>query len=197
MDWSYSARVLDGLEWLRVVGYVVAAATAVRAGRREQRRVRIDASPWPTFWFLTAGVLLMMAIGLSADLGGWIAELGRRIAHSEGWYAERRKPQAIAVGSIGVIWFVVVVASLWRVPERRRRYLPTTLTIFTMLCFAGIRLISLHQVDAFYHHQVLGAQIGTIVELGLLVFTIAVTMWQPEPMPSSDPQARTAVVDAT
>jgi hypothetical protein len=168
-----------GSDWFRVVGYLVAAGAALIAGYREVRYHRRNANLWPTFWFLTAAVLLMMAIGRSADLGGWVSELGRRMAHSEGWYANRRKPQAIVVGTLGAIWFGVVVASLWRVPERRRRYLPTALAVFTLLCFAAIRLISLHQVDAFFRREVLGAQIETIVELSLLLLTIAAALWQP------------------
>ncbi len=175
LDWA------DG-NWLRVAAYVVAGVAALAVGVRESQRERANSNLWPKFWFLTAAVLLVMSIGRTGDLGQWVSELGRRVAVSEGWYAGRRKPQAIAVGTVGAIWLVVVIVMLWRVPERRRRYLPTALMVFTLLCYAGIRLVSLHQVDSLlYRRDIAGMHIDAALELALLAAATAIICWPPKP----------------
>jgi hypothetical protein len=72
---------------------------------------------------------------------------------------------------------VTVLVALWRVPERRRRYLPTAIVVFSLQCYAAIRLVSLHHVDALLHRSELnGARLGALVEIGGLLLTILVTL---------------------
>jgi hypothetical protein len=181
--------------WFRVAGYLAAAGVTVLAGCREVRSARAKPRVWPTFWFLNGGLLLMAAIGLTGDLGHWIADLGRHIAVSEGWYAERRKPQTVAVASVAAIWLGSVVVALRRAPGRWRRYLPTAIAVFTLLCFAGIRLISLHQVDSLlYHRDLAGVQVDAVLELAGLLVAIVVTVRQLRLLsrrnPSTEPSVR-------
>jgi hypothetical protein len=174
-DWADS-------NWLRVVAYGVAAAASLHAGVRELRRRPTAPSRdiWPTFWFLTAALLAVMAVGRAADLGGLVSEIGRREARQEGWYEIRREYQAAAVATIGAIWLVAVIVAVWRVPERRRRYLPPALVVFTLICFAGIRVVSLHHVDTLlYNRPIRGVRIATITELSGIVLAILSTYWHP------------------
>jgi hypothetical protein len=164
---------------LRIAGYAAAALAAFLAGRRERPLARVNPNLWPTFWFLTSGLFLLMAVGRAADFGGVATELGRSEALSHGWYAERRKFQALVVGSLGAIWFIVVVVALWRVPERRRRYLPMAIVSFSLMCYAGIRIVSLHQVDAvLYRRHIAGAKVGSVAEILGIGTAIVVTSWQ-------------------
>jgi hypothetical protein len=168
--------------WLRVVAYGVAAATCLHAGLRERRRRSIAPSRdiWPTFWLLTGTQLAVMALGRAAEIGELVSEFGRREAREEGWYEIRREYQAAAVALVGAIWFVAVVVAVWRVPERRRRYLPAALFVFTLVCFAGIRIISLHHVDTLlYNRPIRGVRIVAIVELTGISLTILATYWHP------------------
>ena len=72
------------------------------------------------------------------------------------------------------------MVAVWRVPERRRRYLPAALVVFTLVCFAGIRIISLHQVDTLlYNRPIRGVRIVAIVELTGVALTILATYWHP------------------
>ena len=142
--------------------------------------MRRAADIWPTFWFLTSALLAVMALGRAAEIGELVSEFGRREAREEGWYEIRREYQAAAVATVGAIWFVAVVVAVWRVPERRRRYLPAALFVFTLVCFAGIRVISLHQVDTLlYNRPIHGVRIVAIVELTGISLTILATYWHP------------------
>jgi hypothetical protein len=163
---------------VRVVAYLVVAATCCVAGVRELRGDRRGTSLWPPFWFLTAAVFVAMAVGRATDLAEVVADVGRREAVAAGWYEGRRRYQAMVVGAFFGAWFVTVVIALWRVPERRRRYLPMALLTVTIVCFAAIRLVSLHQIDAvLYRRQVMGAKFGAVVELILLAVAAALSLW--------------------
>ena len=168
--------------WLRAAGYAVVTAAAFLAGWRERRRAPVEADLWPAFWFITAGLFLAMVIGRAADLGGWVTRLGRSEALSQGWYRHRRPLQAVVVGSIGAVWLVSVVAALWKVPGRRRRYLPAAIVVGTLLCFVGIRLVSLHQIDGLLsRREFAGLKVGGVVELFGVSVATAITFWQPRP----------------
>ena len=141
-------------------------------GRAEAASQRLDGARhlWPRFWYGTALLLLVMALGRAGDTGHLLGELGRRQARADGWYQNRRSVQAPIVGLIAATWGVSVIVAIWRVPERRRRYLPAALVMFSLACFGGIMLVSLHQVDAvLLRRDVGGVHVGVVVELGLLL----------------------------
>ena len=191
--------MVGGLEagWVRVVAYLVAATAALWAGWRERPHRRDNPDLWPTFWFLTAGLLLVMGLARLGDVAGWLADLGRQEALSEGWYEGRRSYQALAIALLGFVWFVAVVVVLWRVPERRRRYLPMALVMFTIAAFAGVRMISLHQADALlYRRGIAGVQFSALIELSLLVLATLATFWQPPLAATSPPPAEGRATDA-
>jgi len=167
-------------DWLRALGYALVAAAGVAAYLRERRRADHKHDLWPTFWLLTAILYLGMAIGRTADLADLATKLGRHEAIVGGWYAHRRKFQAIAVGSVALLWLATVSIALWRVPARRRRYLPAVLVAVSLMGYAGIRVISLHQVDSvLYRRHLWGYEIAKLVELFGIACALAVTFWQP------------------
>lgn len=167
---------------LRVLAYVVAAMCSIAALPRERRRAPGADGVWHPFWLLTAGLLLAMAIGRLGDVGGLVTELGRSRASDEGWYASRQPFQAAIVGIVAAAWFVLVTVAVWRVPERRRRYLPMSLVMVTLLAFAAVRLVSLHHLDTvLYHRGVLGVRWVAVIELVLLAGACLTTLWIPPP----------------
>ena len=163
-----------------VLMYALTGMTALLLGVVERwRGSAADPRLWPTFWFATGGLLLIMALGRASNVSDLLTELGREQARSGGWYEVRRSLQAWVIGAVAAVWGVTVAFAIWRVPERRRRYLPTAIVVFTLVCFIGIRLISLHQVDALLHNRyVRGVTIGAVIEVGLLLLVVAVTAWR-------------------
>jgi hypothetical protein len=177
---------------VRIGAYLVTALAAFCAGWRERGRTGTNHYLWPAFWFLTAGVLVVMGVGRAGNLPATLTDLGRRRAIEGGWYAHRRHWQALVIGLIAGLWFVVVTVALWRVPERRRRYLPMAVLTFTLICFAGIRAISLHQVDAvLYRRHLHGVQIDVVVELALLAVAAVATFPRPPTARNASQPVRT------
>jgi hypothetical protein len=165
---------------LRVLAYTVAAIACVAAGVREVRYKRGRPELWPTFWFVTGAFFAVIALGRASGIAGLATELGRETAINQGWYDQRRKYQAMVVATVTGIWFITVVISLWRVPARRRRYLPEAIVAFSLLAFGGVRAVSLHQIDAvLYRLPIHGVKIDAIVDLTGVVLAIALTFWQP------------------
>ena len=156
---------------LRSGGYVVLAVFSVVIAVRE-RRVAAQASGrlWPTYWWLTAGVLLVVAVLHGTSLADLVAQVGRNEARDAGWYETRRSAQTVAVAGIAAVWVVSVVVAIWRVPPRRRRYLPSAVAVSALLAFIAVRAISLHQIDALvYRRDLAGVRFVAVIELGLLV----------------------------
>lgn len=159
--------------------YVLVAVAAVALWLSERRRAHASCVLWPWFWLLTAVLLVALALGRLVDVGQVVTEFGRERARGTGWYGSRRRIQAAVVGSIASAWFVAVIVAIWRVPERRRRYLPMALISATLVCFAAVRLISLHHVDAvLYRRTVAGVRPVLIIEYGLLSLAAAALAWR-------------------
>jgi hypothetical protein len=156
---------------LRVVTYGVVALLAAWWGIRERRTIAAHGVDWwPFYWFLSAILLLVMGAGRVGGLGDLVSEFGREQARSGGWYDTRRNVQAVVVIGVAVAWFIGVAVAVLRVPPRRRRYLPHIVVLSTIIAFAAIRLVSLHQVDTvLYRRDVAGVRIVSIAELFMLV----------------------------
>jgi hypothetical protein len=130
---------------------------------------------WPSLWYLTALIALVMGVGQMMQVGGFIAELGRQQARSAGWYDDRRGLQAVAIAVFGLIALFVVFAVIrnWR---RRRRIgdLLVGLLMSALVVSTMARVVSLHQVDSLlWRRGIAGARFGTLLELVLLAAVIA------------------------
>lgn len=159
------------VDWLRGIGYLAVAAICVAVWRREDHSA---VGYWPPFWLLIAALLAAMGIGRLGGLGDLVGDYLRDWARGEGWYADRRRLQALVVVAIGIAWTLFVLAVCTQTAERRRRYLPMTLIVLTIVAFLGVRTVSLHQIDsALHHHHVVGMRVGTVVEYGLLTLALA------------------------
>lgn len=167
---------------LRVAGYIAVGLACLGVARRDQTRPQrlSPGAAWALFWYLTGALMLLLALARLADFDEFLAEAGRREARSTGWYDTRRRYQAMAVAGISAVWTVVAAVAVWRVPARRRRCLPMALVTFTIICFAAVRAISLHQIDALlYRREISGVRIVVVTELALLAAAILAVVWHP------------------
>ena len=161
--------------WLRTLGYLLAAGAAFIVGRREVRSRDIGSGWWPHIWFLAAGILLAMALARGSDLVHLLPDLGRQRARSEGWYADRRELQAVVIAAVAAVLVGAVAVALWWVPANRRHYLPEAIVVLALVAFAGVRLVSMHQVDVLlYRRRFEGVKLDAVIELAVLTAAIVV-----------------------
>ncbi len=186
-----------GSNWILVVAYALAGAAALRAGTQEHRRARTDVDVWPAFWFIVAGLFLMVAVARAAHLGGSLTKFGRHEARLQGWYVHRRRVQVIAIGLIAATALIAALVAVLIGRARRRRYVPAALVVFGLICFLGIRVVSLHQVDGLlYRRHLAGVRVGAILEVIALLVAIALTFRQPCPPAAPNPGSSPLPVEA-
>ena len=168
--------------WFRAGALGTAALVMVAAWQIEHVQLRQISSPgrralWPMVWLLIGSAYAAMALVLTFDLVSTLGGLGREYARADEWYESRRPLQVAVVTIIGVTWLSIIVVGIWRVPERRRRYLPSALLCTTLVCFAIIRIVSLHQIDTIVQRtSVVGVPVGTIAELLGVILAVVLTV---------------------
>ena len=167
-------------DWVLVGAYGLAALACMYTRHRERASLGADdfSYLWPAFWSWTAALLAFLAIGHALDLGGALADAGRDQARSQGWYDTRRAVQAVAVGIIAIAWAVAVIVAIWRIPPRRRRYLPVAVAVATLVCFVAVHNISLHQLDAVLDRRVAGMRVASAVEFVLVGLVTLGALWR-------------------
>ena len=187
------SAVLD-TDGFRFACYLVASLTALVACVSELR-VRSQTANralWPTFWLLEAILLTAMGVAMTIDAADSLTDIARSRARSDSWYLDRRSLQVPVVASIGAVWVVSTVVAIWRVPPRRRRYLPSAALIGTLMSFAAMRTVSLHHIDTLlYRRSVADVRIVAVVEIALLTAVTVAAAARIRPSPhdtSSDPR---------
>jgi hypothetical protein len=160
----------------RVAGYSLVGFACLLAASRES--MRVPRQRWRGFWYLTAAILGAIAVGRATGFTQLVTQLGRTEARRAGWYETRRGLQAVFVCAVAVTWTVAVFIAIMRVPERRRRFLPPALAAFTIVCFAVVRLASLHYVDVvLYQRDAIGVPVVVIIDWLLIALMAATIHW--------------------
>jgi hypothetical protein len=179
------SSLLDA-DGFRFACYLVASLTALVAFASELR-VRSQTPSlalWPTFWLLQAILLAAMGLAMANDAADALTDIARSRARSESWYLDRRSLQVPVVASIGVVWIVSTVVAIWRVPPRRRRYLPSAALMGALMSFAAMRTVSLHHIDTVLYRRSLGGiRIVAVVEIALLAATTVAAAARNRPAP--------------
>ena len=179
---AHIAQLLDSGR-TRDAAYAIVVAVMFVQFARERRRLddvhrTAGASDalWPRYWAITAVLLIAMLLG-RAWLADAVTEFGREQARERDWYDLRRRFQIVAVVAVVASWSVGTLVAVVRFPPRRRRYLPNLVVTSTLVTLAGLRLVSLHQVDTvLYRTHVGGVRIIAPLELALLALAAATTL---------------------
>ena len=103
--------------WLTVVAYFATAWLCYRASRRASGH---DSDPYAqpepkVAWVWLGLALLLTALGANKqlDLQSLLTQIGKDMAHAQGWYKSRRVVQAIFVTGIGLGSLVIGGLGLW------------------------------------------------------------------------------------
>ncbi len=161
------------VDLVRLGAYAVLFGLALRAANSTERSA-------PERRLLIAVGVFGIVLGLAAliEFGSALAETGRHLARDEGWYASRRRIQAIAVLAVPAVALLgLVVAS--RFTGRLSPPCRWLLTTFVgLVAFVVVRTISLHQVDAYLYAEspVPGWHPGELLEL-LGIAVVGMQLW--------------------
>lgn len=159
------------------IGYVAASIACLIVWHLQKADVDPDRSPArkATFWIVAGILLAIMGTGRASALSTVFADLGRRLARSEGWYDNRRPLQAAAAAGATIVIIAIVAALV--VGRRRRRDLdvPMAIAMSALIAFAILRSVSMHEVDAnLSGPRLLGLDLGDWLEVTLVLVVIGV-----------------------
>jgi hypothetical protein len=130
----------------------------------------------PTFWFALCGVLVFLGFNKQLDLQSCFTQVGREMAHSEGWYENRRIVQVIFIVILGLIGLAIIAGSYWYIRGAWRRYRMAFYGIVTLVFFVIVRATSFHHIDIFLQSTFGGIAFNHILEVGGILF-IAYCAW--------------------
>jgi hypothetical protein len=163
--------------WLIVAGYFVACISCWRLGRKIEAKDD-NALRERRIWLIISILLLALGISRLLDLETALAEGGRSIAFSEGWYGRRKVFQLALIDGVSITCLAIVTTLvIWA----RRTPFPTWLGITAAILVIGyilIRAASLHQIDVFIEQRIFLFRWNWIFEMGGTGLVILASMWR-------------------
>ena len=166
--------------WLTVAAYGVAAAACWRAAGRE-RRAEPARAGLELLWRILAAALVLLGFNKQLDLQSAVTELGRILAHGQGWYEQRRTVQiafiavVCASGALGVAYLLYLARGAH---GGVRWALLGTLLLVT---FIAVRAASFHRVDLFLGLRHAGVTLNFALEVGGILLILAGALRRPDP----------------
>jgi hypothetical protein len=141
---------------------------------RVTRRIDPVSLEW-TVWRLLMVCMFALGVNKQLDLQTAFTEMGRILAHKQGWYADRREVQKMFIAGLCVAAAAgcVVVAVVARDMPPSTRLALCGIVVLTV--FVLIRASSFHHVDILLNTRTIGLKVNWILENGgiLLVMLAA------------------------
>jgi hypothetical protein len=166
-----------GLGWARLAREArESLRSIIQGGFSRKSEMGTGKSLLPTFWFALCGVLVFLGINKQLDLQSCFTQVGREMAHSEGWYENRRIVQFIFIVCLALCGLAVIAVSYWYIHGAWRRYRMAFFGIVTLVFFVMVRATSFHHIDIFLQSTFGGIAFNHILEVGGILF-IAYCAW--------------------
>jgi hypothetical protein len=122
-------------------------------------------------------ILLFLGINKQLDLQSALTEIGRRLAHEQGWYDRRREVQALFVLLVTGIGCASLVGLGWVAYRASRDRLLAVMGLTFLLAFILVRASSFHQIDRFLGLRLGGFKWNWILELGGISCVGLAALW--------------------
>ncbi len=175
-QWQWGLGDNTVMGWLTVLAYLAAATASVVAARRMAGPGSLERCE-RRFWWISAGIMLALALNKQLDLQTLFTLIGRCHAQLSGWYDIRRTVQrdfilgvaAAGVGLIGLLAYLLrgILGRVW----------PALLGLGFVCLFVLVRAASFHHVDSLLGTWVFGVKMNWLLELPgpILVAVVAIT----------------------
>ncbi len=149
--------------WLTVVAYFVAAWLCFR--NFSAQRGPDGGTPTGRFWLALVLTLVALGINKQLDLQTALTDIGRSLAHAQGWFTQRHIVQIAFIATIAVLTCIALVLLVRMTrPLSTGRLMALTGAVL-LASFVLIRAASFHHIDYFIRETVLGLRWNWILEL--------------------------------
>lgn len=160
--WELGINDPSWLGWLTVVGYLVAAVLAWRAGLAASRSRRsVDAR----LWHAAGAAMLLLAINKQLDLHILVTDVGRYLAVLAGWYQLRRGFQTVFIALVMISLALAVLAGFATTRNRDPALRLAVAGLAVSAAYILVRAASIHHVDEFVSGTELGKHWAAPFEL--------------------------------
>jgi hypothetical protein len=166
--------------WVTVAAYGLATFFAFEALRASRLGAQKLASVAPAeadnqrdlvkLWSLVTAAMLLLGINKQLDLQTLFTEVARDLAHSQGWYEQRRVYQRLFVAGIGLVGMAGTLAIGWVLRKVLRRVLGAVIGLGVIVSFVVIRAASFHNVDELISRGTI--KLNWVLELGGILMII-------------------------
>jgi hypothetical protein len=186
IDWSPTIGDPTLMGWLTVLAYFVTAWLCLRAFNTEKRGpkgpyrqtipalLRVLRKSWPdppilarraALWLFLAIVFVCLAINKQLDLQSLLTQVGRTLAHQQGWYDQRRLAQAILVGVVLIAGVAGLATLGWLVRGQLSDFRLPLAGLTFIVVFVVIRATSFYHVDRLIGFELRGVRMNWVLEL--------------------------------
>ena len=178
-NWSPGIGDPTLMGWLTVVLYFLAAISCWIMARKLCLEVEdADNARELRAWRSIAIAFLALGVNKQLDLQTALTEVGRVLANSQGWYAQR---QSVQVAFIAVVAITCLVAAIVLVRWAYNAPAPTWLALTGSIMVIGyvlIRAASFHHIDRFIGEKILGFRWNWILEMGGISVVLVASYWR-------------------
>ena len=158
--------------WITVVAYVVAAGMVFRVIAREAMlEPWLEVTEKRLWWCLLLGVVAL-GVNKQFDLQTAFTELGRMLAHAQGWYEDRRRVQVAFIAAWSILGLTLCAVLVWVSFGMPKSTIMALWGAVFLVLFVGIRAASFHHVDAFINLSWFDVTVNVMIENGALAFLV-------------------------
>lgn len=176
-NWSPGIGDPTFLGWFTVFAYLVTCWFSWDLVRGPRFSGRLERSELQIWTFLA---LLFLALGINKqlDLQTALTEIGRALAHAQGWYERRFAFQVafIAIGTVICAAALVMIAVRYR--RAHRAVILALVGTALLVLFVVIRASSFHHIDRFIGERVLGWKWNWILEIGGILIVLLACLYR-------------------
>lgn len=115
-------------------------------------------------------LFLFLGFNKQLDLQSLLTEIGRTIAHNQGWFDLRREVQKWFVLALGILGIIVMVIFFALISKVIRENWFLLVGIILLMTFVMMRAALFHHVDRFHNVLFLGRRMNWVLELAGISF---------------------------
>jgi hypothetical protein len=185
--WSPTIGDPTLMGWVTVGAYFVTGWLCLQAFRAEKQGpprpffptvaalLRVLRKHWPrppaparraALWLLLFAIMVALGINKQLDLQTLFTEVGRSLAHSGGWYEDRRLVQGAFVAAMACFGAIGLVALWWLTRGQLSDFRVALAGLAFIVCFVVIRAASFHHFDEIIGFELVGIRMNWVLELG-------------------------------
>lgn len=168
IHWRPSIGDPNIMGWVTVLAYIACAFLCAQVYLNYKKTTPTAKKPMH-FWGLLSVLMLFLALNKQLDLQSLLTDIGRLLAHQQGWYNQRKSVQKLfLIGAIssGMLATLVLARIYWQ-------WLHSLGLAIAGMCFVIVFIVmrasSFHGMDKLINLTVMGIRLNWVLELTGLI----------------------------